>query len=101
MERPPPISTDSLVTSGHANAVLWTLVGLLTGGLRTFVLARTRRWLTLVLDVLVGMSGALALTRFVWPLHGSPGASRIALSGLLWGFVGAVFSLCMRQVISP
>lgn len=93
------------MTPVYSNGALWAVVGSLTGGLRTILLAplRTRSGLAsaLAVDALVGIGGALASAGFVWPLHGILGSYGIAVSGMLWAFVGSLFTLCLRQVVWP
>ena len=89
------------ITSLQFNAALWTLIGLLAGGVRTLSLARPSRWTTWALDEFVGTSGALPLAWFVWPLHGElMGSVGMAPSGLLWAAFGSFFTLYVRQMFT-
>ena len=89
------------MTSLQFNAALWTLIGLLAGGVRTLFLARPSRWTTWALDELLGISGALPVAWFVWPLHGElMGSVGLAPSGLLWAAFGSFFALCVRQIFT-
>ena len=89
------------MTSLQFNAAAWTLIGLLTGGVRTFFLARPRRWTTWALDLFVGIGGALPVAWFVWPLHGElMGFPGLAPSGLLWAVFGSFFTLSVRQIFT-
>lgn len=83
------------------NVALWLAQGWLSGGLRTWLLARQRNLSTAVIDALVAIIGAMSVAWFVWPLHGELIGFGISPSGVLWALYGAFFSLCLRQVLTP
>lgn len=83
------------------NVALWAATGWLSGGLRTWLLARRRNGSTAVIDALVAVVGAVSVAWFIWPLHGELIWFGISPSGVPWALYGAFFSLSLRQMFTP
>lgn len=79
------------------NILLWILLGAIAGWLAS-VAMKTRKQQGLLMDIVVGIVGAL-LGGWIFGLFGAQGVSGFNLYSLLVAFVGAVILLAILRAV--